>query len=527
MLTRRFALGFAGAVGMLIAGGAAAQDGEQMITLKSFDGFTQIRGELVDFDGEQYTILTRLGTLQIDVFLVTCEGDACPANTLFGAEFGIHGSNTIGASLMPSLIEGYAETMEASIVREITETENERIFRIVHSNGEEMAAIDLQAHGSGTSYASLADGRASIGMSSRPINEDEVVLLGNAGLRDPRESDLEHIVALDGLILIVHPDNPIRSITINEIAQIFSGQITNWSSLGGPNREINVYARDDRSGTFDTFKSLVLTPNGVEISEAASRFESNAELSDGVASDIDGIGFTGFAYARASRVLPIRQECGLLSHPTTFAIKAEEYPLARRLYLYSSEREDSIHARNLVRFALSTDASPFVDEAGFISLAAEGQGLREQGLRIAHSIIGEDEFSVELMREMLTEFRDAERLSTTFRFTPGSSQLTAKSQRDAEQFARDIVDGKYDGKEILLVGFTDSIGQFELNRALATRRAQGVLFTMNESVIDLPGAQDFQGANITVLGYGELTPVGCNTTFAGRVANRRVEVWIR
>ncbi len=527
MRSMRYGIGCAVVAALGFGALGHAQEGPNTITLKSFDGFTQLRGNLVDFDGTTYTLETRLGTLEIDVFQVTCEGDACPENQLFGAEFGVFGSNAIGASLMPSLIEGYSDTLEATLVREPGAEENETILRIVHETGEDMATIDLRAHGSGTSFPGLASGDAAIGMASRPIRDDEVVLLNDSGIPDPRNTDRENVVALDGLIIITHPSNPVRSISLTEIAQIFSGQVTNWSELGGLDRAINVYARDDRSGTFDTFKSLVLDPNGVTVTEDARRFESNAELSDSVASDPNGVGFTGFAYARAAQVLPIRLECGLLSYPTTFAIKADEYPLARRLYLYSSDRDVSAHAKNLMQFALSDDAAPFIEDSGFISLVPEGQSLREQGLRLTYAITEEEEFSLDLMREMLTEFRDAERLSTTFRFTPGSSQLTAQSQKDAERFARDIIAGKYEGKEILLVGFTDSIGQFELNQALATRRAQGVLFTMNEAVINEAGAGDFQGANISVRGFGELTPVGCNTTFAGRVANRRVEVWIR
>ncbi len=523
----RFGVGIGIAAAIAVGGLAQAQEGGRTVTLKSFDGFTQLRGELIEFDGERYTISTRLGTLEIDGFQVTCEGEACPETLMFGAEFGIYGSNTIGAALMPALIEGYTDTLDATLVREPGDEENETLFRLVHENGQDLATIDLRAHGSGTSFPGLAQGLADIGMASRPIQDDEVTLLTDAGVPDPRNSERENVVALDGLIIITHQSNPIRSVSMAEIAQIFSGQISNWSDLGGRDAEINVYSRDAKSGTFDTFKSLVLSPNGVNLSEDAFLFEDSNALSDSVAGDRDGIGFVGFAYARASRVLPVRLECGLLSFPTTFAIKAEEYPLARRLYLYTGEELGSVHSENLMRFALSEEAAPFVEDAGFISLNPEGQSLREQGLRLTYAMTEEEEFSLDLMRTMLTEFRDAERLSTTFRFTPGSSQLTAQSQKDAEQFARDIITGKYDGKEIMLVGFTDSIGQFELNQALATRRAQGVLFTMNEAVINEAGSANFTGANIQVQGYGELTPVGCNTTFAGRVANRRVEVWVR
>jgi len=521
---RTFGAGVAMALGLAMGGTALAQSGPE-VTLRSFDGFTQIRGELLDFDGDTFVIQTRLGTLEIDALQVNCEGDACPEGLLFGAEFGIHGSNTIGDALMPALIEGYSDRLGATLQQEIGASENERVFRIMHDSGEEMAAIDLQAHGSGTSYPALADGRAAIGMSSRRMKDDEAVLLANVGIDELRDTDNEHIVALDGLIILVHPDNPVTALSISEIARAFAGEITNWSELGGPNVPITIYARDDKSGTYDTFESLVLDPNGLTMGEGPNinRFEDSVALSDGVAEDPSGLGFVGFAYARAARVLPVRTECGLLSEASTFNVKTEEYPLARRLYLYTAPTDKPAHASRLLDFAMSPDATPYIEDAGFISLEAEPQSLGQQGNRLSYAITGGEEFSLELMREMLTDFRGASRLSTTFRFTPGSSQLTAKSQDDAERFASDLASGVYGGRTVMLVGFTDSIGQFDLNRELARRRAQGVFDIMASMMPE--GALD--NANVEVRGYGELTPVGCNTTFSGRVLNRRVEVWVR
>lgn len=323
--------------------------------------------------------------------------------------------------------------------------------------------------------------------------------------------------------MITHRSNPIRSVSVAEIAAIFSGAIDNWAQLGGPDAAINLYSRNTDSGAFEAFQSLVLTPNGLDLAGDATQFEDSAELSDAVAADPQGIGFTGLAFGRQARVLPIRQECGLLSYPTTFAVKTEEYPLSRRLYLYTSPDGGPAHARRLVEFALSEDARPYVESAGFISVQPEGQSLSNQGDRLAHAIVAEQEFSLDLMREMLLEFQGAERLSTTFRFTPGSSQLTAKSQGDAQTLAEQLAAGGFAGREVLLVGFTDAIGQFDLNRELSRRRAQGVLDVLTNAVP--PGA--LNSTAVEVRGYGELTPVGCNNTFSGRVANRRVEVWVR
>src|SRR6056297_579003 len=277
MRLTRFGCGAAVAAALAVAGPAMAQDGgDRTVTLRSFDGFTQLRGELVEFSNGVYVIDTRLGTLEVDANQVECDGPACPALYALDEEFGVFGSNTIGAALMPALIEGYAEELGVTLVRELGAEDNERLFRLVNAQDQELAAIDLESRGSGTSYAALADGRAAIGMSSRQIDEDEVTLLGDAGIPDPRDTEFENVVALDGLLIITHQDNPIKSISLSEIAQVFAGQITNWSELGGPDMDITVYASADGSGALGTFDSLVLAPNGAEVAGDALRFDSNA-----------------------------------------------------------------------------------------------------------------------------------------------------------------------------------------------------------------------------------------------------------
>lgn len=237
-----------------LSGTAHAQSADApTVTLKSFDGFTQLRGKMVDFDGGTFTIETVLGTIQVDALQVNCEGEGCPQNLLFGAEFGIYGSNTIGAELMPALIEGYADSLDATLVAEIGNKPLERMMRIVHPNGREMAAIDLQSYGSSTSFQGIAEGKAVVAMSARRGRDRDMARLNSVGIPDLRDTESEHIIAVDGLVAVVHPSNPISAISLEELALVFFGVVTNWAQLGGADAPINLYARDDQSGTFQTF----------------------------------------------------------------------------------------------------------------------------------------------------------------------------------------------------------------------------------------------------------------------------------
>jgi phosphate transport system substrate-binding protein len=490
---------------------------EPQVTLTSLDGATQVEGELLGFDGQTYTVRTSLGTIGVAASQVTCAGAGCPVEIIYGGRFRLDGSNTIGDGLIPTLIEGYADSLDAELVRQVGSGENERVLRLADADGKEIAVVEAGAHGTATAFPALADGTAAIGLASRRMAGAE------AGLADLRDGPDEHILALDGLIVVVHPDNPVRSLTLDQIAAVFAGRITSWAQLGGPEQPVSLYVRDDRSGTLEVFETLVMRPRNLQIAEAAERLEDNADLSDLVSIDPNGIGFTGFAFTRAARPLAVRQQCGLISFPTIFGMKTEEYPLARRLYAYGSGAALPPHAKGFLNFALSDAAQPLIAEAGFVDRGIESQGIEVQGARLANSLTSPEEFSLSLFREMLTELKDAERLSITFRFTAGSTELETRSQSEAERFARLLARGAYAGKEVLLVGFTDSVGEFAVNRNLAVRRAQSVLDTLNHSVPDGALAK----APILVQSYGELTPVGCNDTAQGRELNRRVEVWVR
>src|SRR5262249_25648058 len=117
-------------------------------------------------------------------------------------------------------------------------------------------AIEIHAHGSATAFTDLLENKSDIGLSSRRIKPEETKTLSALG--DMSSPACEHILALDGIAVIVNRDNPVQSLSREQVAKIFSGEITSWTQVLINRGKIKVYARDDKSGTFDSFKSLVL-----------------------------------------------------------------------------------------------------------------------------------------------------------------------------------------------------------------------------------------------------------------------------
>lgn len=169
--------------------------------------------------------------------------------------FSLAGSNTVGESLAPAWAEAFLAAKGVSDIRRESLAEDNE-YLISANFRHEQVHIEIRAHGSSTEFRSLREGSADIAMSSRAIKPAELATL--APLGDLSSAAGEHVVAVDGLAIIVHPQNPISALDLHSLALIFSGKITNWKALGGPDDPISVYARDDKSGTWDTFKSLVL-----------------------------------------------------------------------------------------------------------------------------------------------------------------------------------------------------------------------------------------------------------------------------
>jgi phosphate transport system substrate-binding protein len=433
------------------------------------------------------------------------------------SRFGVYGSNTIGAQLMPALIERYGDSIQATAEKHIG-SNPEEVSIVLKANGQELAAIDLQSHGSGTSAPGLASKKAQIGMSSRPIKPEEVKTVTAAGM-----TVQPHVVALDGLLVFVSPDNPLSALTMDQVAKIFSGQITDWAQLGQKPRKINLYRRDDKSGTYDSFNHLVLQPFKLKIAPDAKKYESSPDLSDDVARDPDGIGFAGFAYLRNAKALNIAGSCGMNSAPTPFNVKSEEYPLSRRLYLYTTNATSAPQAMKLVEFSLSDAAQDAVTQSGYIDQSPDYLEFSMQADRIASSLnVPDTDFVLKDMRGLMNEIRSARRMSTTFRFQSNSFQLDEKAQQDVKRLARLLTAPVLRNKQILLAGFGDGAGPYAAGIAISNSRANAVKAALIQA-----GGKDVNPARIITKSYGKMMPVACNDSDAGRQRNRRVEIWVR
>jgi phosphate transport system substrate-binding protein len=409
------------------------------------------------------------------------------------------GSDIVGDRLAPELAEAFLQDQGAKNIQIISDANPEEKIAVGILPGDtEPSSIEITAHGSATAFTSLAQETCDIGMSSRRINPDEVAKLVTLG--NMTSAADEHILGLDGIAVIVNPSNRINELRKDEIRRIFTGDITDWSQVGSFHGLIKIYARDDQSGVFDAFNSMVLA--GKPLASTARRFQDSNALADAVYDDPNGIGFVSLPNVHNAKTIAVSEKGTVALKPTRLTIATEDYPFSRRLYLYTPAAARNKYLQMFVAFALSSRGQEVVAANGFVS-----QNLQHVTQTVSNA--APEEY------KLLTE--GAERLSVDFRFQAGKSEQDSKVQADLDRIASLIADHENGGDRILLFGFADNAGTPEESRATSLNQAKIV-----ESQLSLRGIK-----LAVVRGYGSELPVATNDTSEGRERNRRVEIWIK
>jgi serine/threonine-protein kinase len=398
------------------------------------------------------------------------------------------GSNTIGAELAPALVEAFLRHKGAGVVERTPGAAPQQTSLRARGLSRPLA-VSIESLGSSTAFRELAEGRCDVGMASRAPREEERALLMAKGLGDLRAHASEHVLALDGIAVIVHPNNPVRALDLDRLRAIFSGAVRDWSGVGGAAGGIDVLVRDANSGTYDTFEHLVL--RGAALAPGAVRLSDSFELSDRVAGDARSIGFVGLAYIRSAAAVSVAGRGGRATLPTAFTVSDESYPLSRRLYLYTLARPRTPLAVDLVGFALSAAGQQIVRQAGFVDLLI---GVRAQEGCAGHC-----------SKEYAAAVRGARRLSFDLRFREGGAALDSRALKDLDRLVAFLRSNP--PARLLLLGFAGGDSHLPA-RVAALRHASLVAAELEHRGV--------RAAMVQGIGASPDAP-----------GDDRVEVWIR
>lgn len=500
---------------------AAASDD---IVLSSRDGSVELSGRFLGFDGEFYRIDTVFGPLTVDSSGVSCTGAACPSLTDFVAELQFSGAGSVGAVLVPALIEGFAKREGLEPLREAVDDRHITYRLRDRASGRTVGRFSIHLATTAEGFADLLAQETDIVMARREARPDEIALIDAAGLGNLQARGRVRVLALDGLVAVVSADNPLGVIRLADLLGILAGDISNWAALGGEDAPIALHLPAAGSGLAEAIEDQILRRAQLALTPRARRHEDERAIAARVAADPFAIGVTAMTIAGTARPLPLGGECDIVLPPGRRAVKTEDYPLTAPVFLYVPARRLPRLARDFLTYLDTGPAQQVVRRAGFVDQTPETIPIDHQGGRFANAIrfAGPDTPLEELQRMVVT-LAPWQRLTTTFRFETGSTRLDAQSRANVDQLARAIEAGSYDRKRLLLVGFSDGIGPASGNRSIALRRAE----TVRRAIEEAATATDPDRLEIATDAFGEAMPMACDDSAWGRQVNRRVEVWVQ
>ncbi|WP_299598779.1 substrate-binding domain-containing protein [uncultured Microbulbifer sp.] len=409
--------------------------------------------------------------------------------------FRMTGSNTIGADLAPAQVKRYLQSIGASDIAQRSEGETHWIDATL--NGAPVV-VPIIALGSSTGFKALRSGTADIGMASRKIKAKEVDQLAHLG--DFAGPQAEHVIGLDALVVSIHKDNPVSQLTMTQLAQIYRGEIRNWSQLGGPNLPIRPLHRDIESGTRATFDSEVF---GASRSAAPFVYEvsGNHETRALVQRDRGAIGYLPFADADGLHKVAIKAGELAAVVPDRGIIATEDFPLTRRLYLYRNPGKFNPHVDAFIQFVESHKGQHVVADVGFINLTPVA-------LQMTPYTNAPDNY-----RQLM---ESGSRLSISFRFADGSTELDNRALRDLQRLQEFMEEDENRDLSLTLVGFSDQKSNRNISDLISRFRAlkvQGALL------------RNHKLGDSQIMSVGAFAPLTASSEH-GPVKNSRVEVWI-
>ena len=226
--------------------------------------------------------------------------------------------------------------------------------------------IQVTGGGTGTGLAALQNQQTDLCNASRKIRPREVETCIKAFGRRPTE----YRVAVDGLSVYVHADNPVGELSLEQLEAIFTGKIRNWKELGGPDAEIILYSRENNSGTYEFFKEHVL--QGKDFAAHAQTMPGTAAVLQAVSRARHGIGYGGAAYGVGAKHLRIRKTANDPAiEPTEENVVNGSYPISRYLYIYVNPALDKGPVADYLKWIRSDAGQAVVKEVGYYPLPPE------------------------------------------------------------------------------------------------------------------------------------------------------------
>lgn len=410
----------------------------------------------------------------------------------------IHGSNTVGAEVMPRIVTAWLRSIGYTRIQQ-RKVRDDRTEVAAVRDGEPLI-VEIDRRGSALGFQALVNGEAELAMMARAPSAAE----RDAGwqLGDLSSPEQEFSIALDGLAVVVDARNPMRSISVAQLREVAAGRIRNWAQLGGADAPIHVHGGPVRGGSREFLEQRVMAGQPAAAVTAHLRLWQAAHV---VADEPNALAIVELTtrIPPGTRTLAVT-DGGVPVQPTRLNVASEDYPLLRRYRLYGAPMMSAL-GRSLALYAIGHEGQRAVESIGLQSMMLRPavQSGQVQGA---------------------SSYRDAvagaTRIPLGVRFNMGSlsSLFESRSASDMERLVAFMKLSQNRGRSVVVVGFADHApGNRLLPTMLSNERADMVADHLVRQGI--PVARS--------VGLGDARPLTTAGGIDARARNERVEVWLR
>ncbi|SMX41360.1 phosphate ABC transporter substrate-binding/OmpA family protein [Octadecabacter ascidiaceicola] len=480
----------------------------QEVTYRSENDAVTVAGRFVAFDGENVSVAADAGLITFRSDGMTCEGTGCPDLENYVASLRLVGASRMGDLLLPALVDVYARDSGLNVREDV------QGFQLLRSDGTAVFKISISIEPQDQAFSTFVNHNADALLSMRELRDSELVTAADAGLGPLNFARHARILALDALVPVVSATSDVRSISMADLT----------AELAGTGGQFEVHFQADTEGQIQGFEDRFMRPFGLQLEQPGVAHENLESLLAAVAQGANGLSLVPFGSTQSTQPLALNGPCGLQAEARFLTMKTEDYPLTFPMFIYLPQRRQHPQVDDFLDWLRSPSAQLVIRRAGFVDLAAVPIPLGRQGDRLASAIANAGvEIQLEELQRMVRLLSPRVRMSSTFRFEPGSTRLDGQSRSNVMQLAQAIRDGRFGGRELMLVGFSDGRGPAAANRDLSFARAEAVLRDLSHAL----GGSFPANVQVETEAFGEALPMACDDTIWGQQTNRRVELWVR
>jgi phosphate transport system substrate-binding protein len=508
----------------------------QAVELRSADNFISVEGEIIGYNGVMVTIQTTVGAVSVPATEVVCYGAGC-AEVVGSNSFGLTAASFAGIvdqsqaeaeTLTDTFAVGFATAAYGTLYQTLSAAFAEADTTTVSADTGADGALTLQnGAGNETAILSLAtsgEGGDIVLAATTLKGSAPQEYVGPSGWISASTPPYQ-LVALRAFAVVTAADVGVEAITMDQLAGIYAGEITNWAQIGGADLTVLPLQLPVSSDLRNELIAVVMEPAGKSIADNVLTMADEASIAAAIGGFAGSISVVNVGNSASARVLPVAGSCGIAVAPTTFNVASGDYPLIVPVMArFDSSATTSVIAE-LFDFAATDNVQDLLAGGGFVDHGTGFQSPVDRNKRLTALLTANlDPEERPVAAQMFQSLFEAERLTPTMTGGQASGPEGAWNRAMMRNLIELLLQPDYAGREVIFAGFADSaagpVDAIEASRRAAAAMAEA-FNTFAPAVV--------AGNDLTVssVGFGNVSPTTCYDGQVAGTAHSRIEVWLK